>query len=38
MIRKRDIVVVNKNERSCAMIDIIIPEDIRVSQEDEEEK
>ena len=29
--RKPDIVVVNKNDRSCAIIDISIPGDIRVS-------
>ena len=29
--RKPNIVVVNKNERSCAIIDIAIPGDIRVS-------
>lgn len=29
--RKPDIVVKNKNERSCALIDIAIPGDIRVS-------
>ena len=30
--RKPDIVVVNKNERTCAIIDIAIPGDIRVSK------
>ena len=30
--RKPDIVVVNKNKRSCAMFDIAIPGDIRVSE------
>ena len=30
--RKPDIVAVNKNERSCAIIDIAIPRDIRVSE------
>ena len=29
--RKPDIVAVNKNDRSCAIIDISIPGDIRVS-------
>ena len=32
--RKPDIVVVNKNEESCAIIDIAIPGDIRVSQKE----
>ena len=31
-----DIVVVNKNERSCAIIDIAIPGDIRVSEKEKE--
>ena len=34
--RKPDIVVVNKNERSCAIIDIAIPGDIRVSEKEKE--
>ena len=34
--RKPDIVVVNKNERSCAIIDIVIPGDIRVSEKEKE--
>ena len=34
--RKPDIVTVNKNERSCAIIDIAIPRDIRVSEKEEE--
>ena len=34
--RKPDIVVVNKNERSCAIIDIAIPRDIRISQKEKE--
>ena len=29
--RKPDIVVVNKNERSCVIIDIAIPGDIRIN-------
>ena len=29
--RKPDIIVVNKNERSCTIIDISIPGDIRIS-------
>ena len=33
---KPDIVVVNKNERSCAIIDIAIPGDIRVSEIEKE--
>ena len=33
---KLDIVVVNKNERSCAIIDIAIPGDIRVSEKETE--
>ena len=33
--RKPDIVVVNKNERTCAIIDIAIPGDIRVSKKKE---
>ena len=33
--RKPDIVVVNKNERTCAIIDIAIPGDIRVGKEKE---
>ena len=31
-----DIVVVNKNERSCAIIDIAIPVGIRVSEKEKE--
>ena len=34
--RKPDIVVVNKNERSCAIIDIATPGDIRVSKKEQE--
>ena len=34
--RKPDIVVVNKNERSCAIIDIAIPGDIRVTAKEKE--
>ena len=34
--KKPDIVVVNKNERSCAIIDIAIPGDIRVSEKEKE--
>ena len=34
--RKPDIVVVNKNERSCAIIDIAISGDIRVSEKEKE--
>ena len=34
--RKPDIVTVNKNERSCAIIDIAIPRDIRVCEKEEE--
>ena len=34
--RKPDIVVVNKNERSRAIIDIAIPGDIRVSEKEKE--
>ena len=34
--RKSDIVVVNKNDRSCAIIDIAIPGDIRVSEKKKE--
>ena len=34
--RKPDIVVVSKNERSCAIIDIAIPGDIRVSEKEKE--
>ena len=33
---KPDIVVVNKNERSCAIIDIAIPGDIRVTAKEKE--
>ena len=35
-VRKPDIVVVNKNERSCAIIDIAIPGDIWVSEKEKE--
>ena len=34
--RKPDIVVVKKNERSCVIIDIAIPGDIRVSEKEKE--
>ena len=34
--RKPDIVAVNKNERSCAIIDIAIPGGIRVSENEKE--
>ena len=34
--RKPDSVLVNKNERSCAIIDIAIPGDIRVSEKEKE--
>ena len=34
--RKPNIVVVNKNEKSCAIIDIAIPGDIRVSKKEKE--
>ena len=34
--RKPDIVVANKNERSCTIIDIVIPGDIRVSEKEKE--
>ena len=34
--KKPDIVVVNKNERSCTIIDIAIPGDIRVSGKEKE--
>ena len=34
--RKPDIVVVNKNKKSCAIIDIAIPRDIRVSEKERE--
>ena len=34
--RKPDIVVVNKNERCCVIIDIAIPGDIRVSEKEKE--
>ena len=33
--RKLDIDVVNKNEKSCAIIDIAIPGDIRVSEKEQ---
>ena len=34
MARTPDIVVVNKDERMCAIIDIAIPGDIRVSEKE----
>ena len=34
--RKSDIIVVNKNERSCTIIDIAFPWDIRVSEKEKE--
>ena len=34
--RKPDIIVVNKNEKSCAIIDIAKPGDIRVSKKEKE--
>ena len=34
--RKPNIVVVNKNKKSCAIIDIAIPGDIRVSEKEME--
>ena len=34
--RKLDVVVLNKNERSCAIIDMAIPGDIRVSEKEKE--
>ena len=34
--RKPDIVVVNKNERNCAIIDVTIPRDIRVSEKEKQ--
>ena len=34
--RKQDIAVVNKNERSCAIIDIAITGDIKVSEKEKE--
>ena len=34
--RKLDIVVVNKNERNCAIIDVTIPRDIRVSEKEKQ--
>ena len=34
--RKLDVVVVNKNERSCAIIDMAIPGDTRVSEKEKE--
>ena len=33
--KKLDIDVVNKNEKSCAIIDIAIPGDIRVSEKEQ---
>ena len=35
-VRKPDIAVVNKNERSCVIIDIAILGDIRVNEKDKE--
>ena len=34
--RKPDVAVVNKNERSCAIIDVAIPGGIRVSEKEKE--
>ena len=34
--KKPDIVVVNKNERSCTIIDIAITGDVRVSKNEQE--
>ena len=34
--RKPDITAVNKNERSCVIIDIALPEDIKVSKKERE--
>ena len=34
--RKPDIVVVNKNERSCTIIDIAMPGDIKVNEKEKE--
>ena len=34
--RKPDFVVVNKNERSCGIIDTAIPADIRVSEKEKQ--
>ena len=34
--RKPDVVVVNKTERSCSIIDIAIPGDIKVSKKEKE--
>ena len=34
--RKPNIVVVNKNKKSCAIIDVAIPGDIRVSKKEKE--
>ena len=34
--KKLDVVVVNKNERSCAIIDMAIPGDIRVGEQEKE--
>ena len=36
--RKPDIAVVNKNERSCAITDIAIPGEIRVSEKEKEKR
>ena len=33
--RQPDIALVNKNEKSCAIIDIAIPGDIRVSEKEQ---
>ena len=33
-VRKPDIVVINKNERSCVIIDIALPGDIKVSEKE----
>ena len=33
-VRKPDIVVMNKNERSCVIIDIALPGDIKVSEKE----
>ena len=34
--RKPGVVAVNKNERSCALIDIAVPVDIRVCEKEKE--
>ena len=36
MARKSDIVVVNKNERDCVIIDIAIHKDTRLSKKEKE--